>query len=82
MIPIYNNEIIADNNSKKRKNFMEQINERIGNAKKTLFDGTELDRVYCSAFGDIKNYHDNIYLMENISKIRKRLKLTKLTLKS
>ena len=39
---------------------MELVKAKIGNSKKPLFDGTDPDRVYCSAFGDTDNYFDNM----------------------
>ena len=38
------------------------MEDKIGNAKKPLFYGTELDRVYCSAFGDINNDYNSMLL--------------------
>ena len=40
---------------------MERVEAKIGNSKKTLFDGTEPDRVYWSDFGDTDNADDNMF---------------------
>ena len=40
---------------KQCKNFMECVESKIGNSKQSLFDGTEPDILYCSAFGDTNN---------------------------
>ena len=39
---------------------MERVEAKIGNAKQPLFDGSDPDRVYYSAFGDTNNADVNI----------------------
>ena len=46
--------------TKQCKNFMERVEAKIGNAKQPLFDGSDPDRVYYSAFGDTNNSDVNI----------------------
>ena len=38
---------------------MEPVEAKIGNYKQPLFDGTDPDRVYYSAFGDTEDADDN-----------------------
>ena len=38
--------------TKQWNNFMERVEDKIGNAKQTLFDGMDPDIVYYSSFGD------------------------------
>ena len=45
--------------TKQCKNFMERVEAKIGNYKQPLFDGTDPDRVYYSAFGDTEDADDN-----------------------
>ena len=39
---------------------MERVEAKIVNAKKPMFDGTDIDRVYSSAFGDTDNAENNV----------------------
>ena len=67
--------------TKQCNNVMEQVEAKIGNAKQPLFDDTEPDRVYYSAFGDTGGADKLFYLIGKIYNTRDRLKLTRLTLK-
>ena len=46
MIPIDEHELTSHNMNKPCKNFMEHVEDKIGNAKKLLFDGTDPDILY------------------------------------
>ena len=39
---------------------MERVEDKIGNAKQALFDGTYPERIYYSDFGDTKNSEENL----------------------
>ena len=39
---------------------MERVEAKIGNAKQPLFDGTDPERVYYSAFGEIDDADNNV----------------------
>ena len=67
--------------TKQCNNFMERVEAKISNAKQHLFYGTEPDRVCYSAFGYTNDSEKTCYLMGKRYKIRKRLKLMRLTLK-
>ena len=57
-MPKDDNELNTDHMTRQCKNFMEHVEDKIGNAKKPLFDGTDPGRGYYSAFG-YTNYYDN-----------------------
>ena len=67
--------------TKECKNFMEWVEDKVVNYKQPMFCGTDPDRIYYSSFGDTDNSDDKFYIMGKRSKIRNRLKLTRLTLK-
>ena len=46
--------------TKQCNNCMERVEAKIVNAKKPMFDGTDIDRVYYSAFGDTKYSDKNV----------------------
>ena len=52
MIPINEHELTTYHMTKQCKNSMESVEAKIGNAKQPLFDGTDPERVYYSAFGN------------------------------
>ena len=60
MIPIDEHKLTTDNITKQCKNFMEHVQDKIGNTKKPLFDSTEPDRVYYSASRDTNDVDNNI----------------------
>ena len=60
MITIDEHEPITNNMTKQCKNFMERVEDKIGNAKKPLFDGKNPEIVYYSAFGDIDDAAENV----------------------
>ena len=60
VIPIDDHELTTDHITKQCKNFMERVEYKIKNAKQPLFDSTEPDIIYYSAFGDTNDVDDNV----------------------
>ena len=60
MIPIDEHELTFDYMTEKCKNFMELVEAKIGNAKLSLFDGTNPDIIYYSDFGDTGDAEKNL----------------------
>ena len=50
--------------TKQCKNFMERVEAKIVNSKQPMFDRTEPDRVYYSAFGDTGDPQENLLTYE------------------
>ena len=61
MIPTYEQELTTDNITKQYKNWIECVEAKIENSKKNLFDGTDPEKLYYNAFGDI-DYADGKFL--------------------
>ena len=60
VIPIDEHELTTDHMTKQCNNFIEHVEDKIGNAKKPLFDGTDSNIVYYSAFGYTDNADGNV----------------------
>ena len=55
---------------------------KIGNAKQPLFGGTELDRVYYSAFGENHNYDNNMLQYDEDIQYQKEVEVDKACIKA
>ena len=59
MITIDEHELTSDHMTKQCNNFMDRVEAKIGNSNQPLFDDTDKDIVYYSAFGDNGDADDN-----------------------
>ena len=68
--------------TEKCKNFMEDVEAKIRNAKKPMFYGTEPDRVYYSAFGDINYADENVLPYSEEIQYHKEVEVKKASIES
>ena len=61
--------------TKQCKNFMERVEAKIVNSKQPIFDRTEPDRVYYSAFGDTGDPQENLLTYEEEIKKQKQVEV-------
>ena len=64
VIPIYEHELTTNHMTNHCNNFMERVEAKIVNSKQPIFDRTEPDRVYYSAFGDTGDPQENLLTYE------------------
>ena len=53
-------DLTTDNLTKQWDNSIEHVEDKVGNSEQPMFDGTDIDRVYSSAFGDTDNAENNV----------------------
>ena len=62
VIVINDHEITSEHTKYLCKKFMMNVESKMGNSKRALFDGTKSDAIHLSAFDDERDVDDNVLL--------------------